>query len=264
MDNFSCSLNHPIFDILSNKTRLEILRMIACEQNYGSRIASILNMSAPAIHRHLKFLSQDMKDDNMKDFSFIKPSYTTSESYSGYKGAEATIYEIGTKIYFSFALFPNFIQSHAFLVEATESLSKESNNSEKAIKRDSDKKKTTKNSSEGINGFSELFQHIQEKNDKISSLEKQIMDVLVEKNELMGQLDKSILQNPTLSFDERVSLRLLACQGPICIPNLPELLSQDVEITTKNLKKLHQMGWFAQFENQILSEIDNLETFSVE
>ncbi len=257
MDNFSCSLDHPIFEILSNKTRLEILRMIACEQNYGSRIASILNISAPAIHRHLKFLSQDMKDDNMEDFSYIKPSYKTSESYSGHKGAEATVYEIGTKMYFSFALYPNFIQSHAFLVAAEASLSdNNSNNIEDEIL---DYKKDMKHISNGrIEEYSKLFSKIQEKNEKIRTLESQIMNILEEKNELMKDIDSSIQKSSSLSFDERVSLRLMACQGPVCIPNLPELLRQDVEVTKKNLLNLKLRGWFSKFEDEIQNGIKNI------
>jgi predicted transcriptional regulator len=231
--------------------------MIACEQNYGSRLASILNLSAPAIHRHLKFLSQEMKDDNMKNFSFIKPSYTTSESYSGYKGAEATIYEIGTKIYFSFVLYPNFIQSHAFLVDSNSNLTNQTDKIvESPVERNSETSQHPEKGTEEVKEFSTIFEQVQKKNDKIRELEKQIIEILEEKNSLMQKIDKSILKQPTLSFDERVSLRLLACQGPICIPNLPELLKQDVEITTKNLNSLKQRGWFHKFESQIQAGLD--------
>ncbi len=257
MDNFSCSLDHPIFEILSNKTRLEILRMIACEQNYGSRIASILNISAPAIHRHLKFLSQEIKDDNMEDFSYIKPSYTTSESYSGHKGAEATVYEIGTKMYFSFALYPNFIQSHAFLVGAEASLNENtSNNLDDDIQGREKHKNLSSNRS--IEEYSKLFNKIQEKNEKIRDLETQIMNILEEKNDLMKDIDSSIQKSSSLSFDERVSLRLMACQGPVCIPNLPELLRQDVEVTKKNLINLKLRGWFSKFEDEVQNGIKNI------
>ncbi len=255
MENFSCSLDHPIFEILSNKTRLEILRMIACEQNYGSRIASILNISAPAIHRHLKFLSQVMKDDNMNDFTYIKPSYTTSESYSGHKGAEATVYEIGTKMYFSFALYPNFIQSHAFLVGSDGALNS-NNTDEKNSSRIG--KKENEPSDGSMEEYSQLFNQIQEKNEKIRYLESEIMNILEEKNELMKDIDSSIQKSSSLSFDERVSLRLMACQGPICIPNLPELLRQDVEITRRNLMNLQIKGWFTNFDDEVQTGIDNI------
>ena len=61
-----------------------------------------------------------------------------------------------------------------------------------------------------------------------------------------------------LTFDERVSLRLLACQGPSCIPNLPELLKQDTEITIRNLKLLQDNGWFDQFDEDVLKEISKM------
>jgi predicted transcriptional regulator len=263
MENYSCSLDHPIYDLLSNKTRLEILRMIACEHNYGSRIASLLGISAPAIHRHLKFLSQLRTDPNGLDFFFIKEMKKTKESYSGYKGAEATHYEIGTKMYLSFALYPNFMQSHSFLEDAEGNISAEiTDDSLKGSFIGTDGTDSDKNENieykKAIKRYSSLFKRIQKKNSRIKELEAEIMDILDEKNDLMKKMDHAIMNVERLSFDERVSLRLLACQGPICIPNLPELLKQDVNVTMKNLKVLEKNGWFAQFDEEILAEISRI------
>ncbi len=260
MENYSCSLDHPIYDILSNKTRLEILRLIACEHNYGSRIASLLQISAPAIHRHLKILSENKMDPNGLEFAFIKPFQKTKESYSGYKGAEATVYEIGTKMYFSFALYPNFMQSHSFLEDASGSISAKitDNSTNNSFLKTGTRKKDDvekKDYDKAIQMYSSLFNQIQKKNSRIKELEAEIIEILDEKNTLMKKMDQAIKDVEQLSFDERVSLRLLACQGPICIPNLPELLKQDVDITMKNLKVLQNNGWFDQFDDEVLTEI---------
>ncbi|MFX1544941.1 MAG: ArsR/SmtB family transcription factor [Promethearchaeota archaeon] len=266
-------MNHPIYDVLSNKTRLEILRIIACEHNYGSRIASILNVSAPAIHRHLKFLSQTMKDQDMKNFTFINPSYKTTESFSGYKGAEATIYEIGTKIYLSFALYPNFTHSHIYQSSVSDDLQESNinpvpNNStppkNKPFTSDKENKEMEKEDisySKSLNKFSELYKQIQVKNQHIRDLEEKIIEEFEEKNKIMKEIDKVILEHSSLNFDERVSLRALACQGSRCLPNLPELLKKDVEIVKKVLRNIKSKGWFdltgeeIDFEN--LSDIQS-------
>ena len=263
MENYSCSINHPIYELLANKTRIEILRMIACEHNYGSRIASLLKISAPAIHRHLKFLSKSRKDPNGVGFSFIKPFNKTRVSYSGYKGAEATVYEIGTKMYFSFALYPNFMQSHSFLEDATGNISAEitedsRNNSFIESKESERNKPFSKEYKKAMKKYSDLFRKIQEKNSRIKALESEIMEILDEKNTLMKKMDQSIKEVDQLSFDERVSLRLLACQGPICIPNLPELLKQKEDITLRNLRVLQNDGWFDQFDDEVLAEISRI------
>ncbi len=248
MDDFSCSLSHPIYDLLSNKTRLEILRIIACEKNYGSRIASILKISAPAIHRHLKILSQTLKDPDIDDYSFLKPSYRTSESYSGYKGAEATVYEIGTKMYLVFAIYPNFVHSHAFLVpvDNKDNIEKEApqDQLETTDKKERTDKDSTKAAStkENRKKFSELYNEIQNKNEKINQLEHEILRIFEEKDELMKALDE-ILEKDLLDFDERISLRTLACQGESCFSNLPELLKQDEEVVKKILRNLRAKEW---------------------
>ena len=79
MENFSCSLSHPIYSLLSNKTRLEILRNIMCKKNYGLRIASILRISLSTIHRHLKILSQMFYGEEIENCRRINNgSYKTS------------------------------------------------------------------------------------------------------------------------------------------------------------------------------------------
>lgn len=246
MEDFDCSLSSPIYDLLSNKTRLEILRMIACEKNYGSRLASILRISPPAVHRHLKILSQSFKDKDVDELAFLKPSYRTSESYSGYRGAEATMYEIGTKLYLAFAIYPNFVHSHAFVMPLKNGESVKSNSSQESQKETSVKEtaKTKKSYNKKIRKkYSEIYDEIQRKNDEINQLEKEILEIFEEKDSLMQELDEVILEKSELDFDERVSIRALACQGPSCYPNLPELLKQDDEVVKKILRNLASDNW---------------------
>ena len=67
----------------------------------------------------------------------------------------------------------------------------------------------------------------------------------------MKELDEAILDRNLLDYDERVSIRTLACQGPDCIANLPELLKQDEELVKKMLKNLNSKKWFDYFDKKI-------------
>ena len=68
-------------------------------------------------------------------------------------------------MYFSFALYPNFIQSHAFLVGSEGAL-----NGDNTDEKDASKIANNKNENEPSDGsmheYSQLFNQIQEKNDK--------------------------------------------------------------------------------------------------
>ena len=248
-ENFDCSLSHPIYDLLSNKTRLEILRLIACEKNYGSRLASILKISAPAIHRHIKILSGKVESEDIGEFAFLKPSEYTRESYSGHKGAEATMYEVGSKLFLTFAIYPNFVHSHAFLTPVQdENIDKDSITRQQKKKREAD---SPDEIAEIKRNFSQIYNKIQEKNDKINKLEQEILQIFLEKDILMKELDEAILDRNLLDYDERVSIRTLACQGPDCIANLPELLKQDEELVKKMLKNLNSKKWFDYFDKKI-------------
>ncbi len=250
MDKYDCSLSHPIYDLLSNKTRLEILRLIACEKNYGSRIASILKISAPAIHRHLKILSGKVESEDIGEFAFLKSSETTRESYSGHKGAEATMYEIGSKLFLTFAIYPNFVHSHAFLTPVKDEIAITDQKTQSQKKKEKTSKSEDK--AEIKRNFTNIYNKIQEKNDQINKLEQEILQIFLEKDELMKQLDEAILEKDhLLDYDERVSIRTLACQGPNCIPNLPELLKQDEELVKKILRNLKSQNWFDILDEKI-------------
>ncbi len=247
MKHFDCSLSSPIYDLLSNRTRLEILRMIACEKNYGSRIASILRISPPAVHRHLKILSQTFTDTDIEEYSFLRPSYRTSESFSGYKGAEATMYEVGAKLYLAFAIYPNFVHSHAYVLPIQDVEKEEFSINEEFIKESDENRpidEEERNDTTLRKKFTEIYSEIQRKNEKINQLEKEIIKIFEEKDQLMKELDIAILEKSELDFDERVSMRSLACQGPSCYPNLPEILKQDEEVVKKILRNLKADHWF--------------------
>ncbi|MFX1254113.1 MAG: hypothetical protein ACFFCZ_21045 [Promethearchaeota archaeon] len=257
MKNFTCSLKHPLYTIISNKTRLEIIRTIVCEKNYGSRIASILKISAPAIHRHMRFLSKTFKDQDKEPITFIRPSYRTIKSYSGYKGAEATVYELGAKIYLSLALYPNFVNTHVFSTSLDNDRSQESStfpvpNKETSFENHKDNNVEREISEKEImKRFSELYTKTQEKNQEIKDLEQKLLEVFEEKDKIMKEMDDIILRSSQLTFDERVSLRTLACQGPDCIRMLPEILKKDKEIAQKVLRDLRDNGWFESINDEI-------------
>ena len=92
IDKFPCDFNPPIMSIIDSETRCHILRLIANEPNYGNRLASILKLSCPSIHRHLKRMQHFEVGDG--EIKVLGAKETTSESYSGHKGAQATLYEI--------------------------------------------------------------------------------------------------------------------------------------------------------------------------
>lgn len=103
-----CEIDHPLYDLIDNVTRRQVLRLIACESNYGNRIASIMDLSTPAIHRHLKSLL----GDNQGKLALISKGKRSTKSHSGHKGGEAQLYRVDAKIGLFFHVFPNFVHNH--------------------------------------------------------------------------------------------------------------------------------------------------------
>lgn len=240
-DRIDCDLDHPIFNVIESDTRRQILRLIACEHNYGNRIASILGLSTPAVHRHLKLLQTQIDDE---DGTLIKVSEKSSESYSGHKGAEATLYQIDKKVGIFFGIFPNFIHSQVFKVaengEVTASRSQEYENDYFALKPPIPK---TDEAGNYINGeFYNLYQVVQDYNEQIVNLQKKMMELMYKKNDVMDQVDKIFLDNEDLDFEARVIMRAITCLGPDCASSLANILNMENVVVDNHISNIIDTG----------------------
>ncbi|OLS29025.1 MAG: hypothetical protein HeimC2_02200 [Candidatus Heimdallarchaeota archaeon LC_2] len=239
-ENLICDITHPIFDIIENITRRQVLRLIACEHNYGNRIANILNLSTPAVHRHLKILLGKKQES----INVISEKKKTKESYSGRKGAEATLYEIKSKAGLFFSIFPNFVHSQIYVLDDNGKGSLESSKKEKS--GDFEFVKPYKPKKEGMKQrkkFLNLYNTVQDYNKKILELESELMDVLNKKNDSMGELDEEILQQEDLEYEHRVIMRAITCLGEKCSDDLSHLLNMDDKMIAKYIDDLKEKKW---------------------
>ncbi len=258
MQKFTCDFNHSIYNILSNQTRREILKLVACEHNYGSQIASILGVSVPAVQRHIKYILENFKGD----FQVLKPFYKTKQSFTGYKGAEATVYKVATKIYLSAAIFPNFVHSHILYDPIEE---EETSNNDASKDRETPHPISVKHSSATVERepaktrasdiykqYFHLYQELQKINHEIIALEKKIMELLNKKTKFMALLD-SLVKRDDLTFEERLILRAIACHGEICFSNLPAFLNIEEPLFKSYVEKLKDKGWLTFLPSELLN-----------
>jgi predicted transcriptional regulator len=242
---FVCDINHPLFNVIDNPTRRQILRLIACEHNYGNRIASILNLSTPAIHRHLKFLLGESNDA----VPIIQKGLKTKQSFSGRKGGEATLYEINSKMGLFFGIFSNFIHSQVYQITDGNKISiAETRSSTHDAELLGLSPPTPSNSPETRieelqSDFYTAFEKIQEYNQQIIVLQKELMMVLNEKNDYMNEVDKLVKEAEVLNYEERVLLRAITCLGPECSSDLSHLLNLDNAIIKTYVNKLRNENW---------------------
>ena len=249
IDQIDCNLDHPIFEVLESETRRHILRLIACEHNYGNRIASILGMSTPAVHRHLKILQGEANRKGRKSLPIISQSEKSVESYSGYKGAEATLYQIKSQIGIFFGIFPNFIHSQIFRVnDKGEVTSYRASNSDTDFFLLRPPQKMPSSSSSNSTQYLDLYDKVQEYNKKIIVLQKELMEVLHEKNKVMEDVDKIINSENELDFEDRVIMRAITCLGPECSSNLAEILKMDDVMVNKHVEKILEKGFLEKME----------------
>ncbi len=231
-----CSIEHPLFDSISNVTRRQILRLIACEHNYGNRIANILDVSSPAIHRHL---SQLESDENIK---LIEASKVTKESFSGKKGAEATLYKISETIGLFFVILPNYVHNHIIARGDNRGVVKNIPEGLKTISPSF----PTGNEGEKLERkikFYNLYKVVQESNKRIESLERQLMDELENKNSLMGEIDELLKEDSELSYEDRVILRAITCLGKHCSSDLSHLMNLDMAMLQMFVESLRERNW---------------------
>lgn len=266
-----CDIDHPVFDIVDNDTRRKILRLIACEHNYGNRIANILNLSTPAIHRHLKYLS----GKNPGDISLIDVYQKTNLSHSGHKGGEAQLYKIKAKIGMFFHIFPNYVHNHIIeLDEGQEPVLKATRESydtfdnlepeeakteldEKDLKailtelreiseepEEIKKESTQKIGDENLfAAFRHIYETLQKQNDKIRELEEQLLDLMSIKNDFMGILDNILQSQQDLGYEERVILRAITCLGKRCSADLSHLMNLDQYMIDRYISGLKEKNW---------------------
>lgn len=247
--NLICEIDHPLFDIIDNVTRRQVLRLIACEHNYGNRIAKLLDVSTPAIHRHLKFL----KGNNPGELALIKPKATTKESYSGHKGGEATLYEVDAKVGLFFTIFPNFVHSHIVnvgdkgvkKVDASET-PKELQNlrpiSNKKLKEKLEKGEIDEISESNLK-LNHIYKTVQKFNKKVIELQEELMEVLSIKNDFMGEVDEILKAEENLEYEDRVILRAVTCLGSKCSQDLTHFLNMDNYDLIRYVDRLREKGW---------------------
>ncbi len=243
IDNFPCDFNHPIMSIIDSETRRHILRLIASEPNYGNRLASILKLSCPSIHRHLKRM-QHLEIGN-NETKMLGTKSTTSESYSGHKGAQATLYEIISNTGLFFGIFTNFIHSQVSVIS----------NSVEIVKNKIDTDNFDPNlfgvkfqlgesiGDDSGDDFDSQVSKIRQMNEQIKEQQDYMMNLLYIKNEMIDKLNKSLENAEDLDFQERVVLKSLIIYGCNNIKFIAELLNTVEHDIHWIIKKLREKNW---------------------
>ena len=111
----------------------------------------------------------------------------------------------------------------------------------KPYKAKIDDSKTRKN-------FINLYDKIQTKNIKIMALETELMEVLDQKNTLMGDLDQEIMKHDNLDYEHRVILRAISCLGEKCSDDLSHLVNMDEKLIAKYIDELTDLNWVEEVE----------------
>ncbi len=220
-----------------------MLRIFASECAYGNRLASILKLSTPAIHRHIKYLEGETGGTKI-----IEKIRTTRTSYSGKKGAEAVYYGIKNELGLFFHIFKNFIHSHIYSIEENKpehvngydcniaDIHVYEPNSEKINNSDDEAKKK----------FDSMFNDMQFINSKIIDLEKEIMTLLHEKDNKINEFNNYISSHQELSFEQRIILRSLLNTGGICLDQMSCELYMDKNILRAHISDLKDKGWILE------------------
>lgn len=229
-----CDLDHPIFGIMGNETRRSIIRMLSCEENYGNQIAYELGVSNPTIHKHLKAIQKN------SDIDLIGETKRTTESFSGHKGAEATMFKIKKPITVFLSIYPNFIHAHTY--PERQSLHKLK---EDAINYSWKEDRSNPN----LLSFAESSEKLAQLNEEIRDLEKQLIEKFDVKNNIMAQVDDLLIETKTLDYDQRMVLRAYACIGPSCYSILPALLKKDIAQIQQIIHHLTLKGWLEKVDS---------------
>ncbi len=252
VDTFTCDLHHPVMDIIANPTRREILRLIATETNYGNRIASILGQSTPGIHRHIKKMVGSVIDSKIR----------THESFSGHKGAEATIYKIISRTGLFFGIFPHYVHSQVLEVDEDGNIIEQDLDPRnfdpelfgiKFQNVESDHKECSNESDDAC--LYQQFKKVQKINKLIRSQQERLMKFLQAKDKILEQTFETLEQTKSLTFEERVVLKHLITYGLNNLKGISDLLSRSEHETANIILSLKSKGWIVDKEiEQLLIE----------
>ncbi len=226
MVKFVNPIENPVYSLIGNETRRRLLQHIACESHYGNQLAQILNLSTPTIHKHISSLKTGFRrPEDDTTVSFLKETRKTKQSFSGYKGGEATYFEISSKLLTMFGVFPNLVYAQNLSLSSPSSLISSSH---------SDKFDLIP-----TEPLKEQYKVIAQKNTQIAEKEKELFQLLVEKDELLGKYKEEITRSGDLSYSERRLLYALACKGLEAFDHLPTYLqlSDDIHDILSDIKR---------------------------
>ena len=223
------AVDHPIYQMLANKTRRRLLQLIACkcENHYGNQLAKILGISVPTAHRQLAFL----EGRESKRAPLIQQGTPRHESASGHKGAQVRPYHINEKILTVLAIYPNLVNYHVISNTYGKDL-------DKVEEKDEAFYEVLDFLSEEI---LEKFEKIEQMTQEISATEKKLFSLFEEKNNHINELVDELENNYELEYEEKKALQVIACLGTTCIDknevglkkDISQILEQLVERMTK-------------------------------
>ncbi|MCG3219525.1 MAG: hypothetical protein KAR35_10970 [Candidatus Heimdallarchaeota archaeon] len=223
------AVDHPIYQMLANKTRRRLLQLIACkcENNYGNQLAKILGISVPTAHRQLAFL----EGREGKRAPLIEQGTPRHESASGHKGAEVRPYHIKERILTILAIYPNLVNYHVM-----------SNTNGKELEEVSEKDKAFYEVLDFLSAeILQKYDKIEKMTDEISETEKKLFGLFEEKNKEISELVDELEKNYELEYEERKALQVIACLGTTCVDKnevglkreVSQILEELVERMTK-------------------------------
>jgi predicted transcriptional regulator len=226
MVKFVNPVENPIYSLIGNETRRKLLQYIACESHYGNQLAQILNLSTPTIHKHLSSLKEGFRrPEDDTPVSILKETRKTKQSFSGYKGGEATYFEISSKFLTMFGVFPNLVYAQNL-----------SPNSPSSYTSTSHSDKLDLFPTEPLK---EQYKAIAQINIQIAEKEQELFQLLLEKDELLSEYKKEMTRSGDLLYSERRLLYALACKGLEAFDYLPSYLqlSENIFDALSNIKR---------------------------
>ncbi len=236
IDRFADITSHPLIEIISNETRLKILKLIASESNYGNRLAQILNLSTPAVHKHIKKLKENVLEISKRD----------KTSFSGNKGGESTHYKINLRSGLVFAVFPQYVHLNFYNYTKDDKIIQPT-----IIPDEVDAQlfgvefKNADTTGKGDDNLGQKIKEIHTIEQQIISKENDLMRLLAEKNEAIEQAFSQIDLESALDYDERIILKSVVSYGISSLREISNLLSKSEEETLKIVLSLKQKGWIA-------------------
>ncbi len=232
-------IHHPIFELLSNRTRRDMLRIIACEHTYGTRLANLLQLSVPAVHRHLKLL----EEYKVGDHPLIVAESTTNESYRGHKGAEAKIFKVDSKVAVFLSIMPSYIHASVYEEPVPPIAAENHELMENEDRGDGERGKMEPSLVQ--KNLRVLRDKVSRYNNIIEIKEKEIIHYLQQKEQAMQEVD-TLLDQLDLSFEERLVLRSYLCHGKRVLVEIQKTIKIDPILLESIVKKLKERGFIEE------------------